>query len=59
MKSIGKKKSPLYCLNSFAILQIYRNGCVDSAFQSMTAAFMALGKKDISKVTIGPLTPAM
>ncbi|KAH0946003.1 hypothetical protein HN011_004819 [Eciton burchellii] len=38
--------------------EIYRNGCVDSVFQSMTAAFMALGKKDISKVIVGPLTPA-
>jgi len=25
----------------------------------MTAAFMALGKKDVCKVIIGPLTPAM
>jgi len=25
----------------------------------MTAAFMALGKKDVSKITVGPLTPAM
>ncbi|XP_024878230.1 probable RNA 3'-terminal phosphate cyclase-like protein [Temnothorax curvispinosus] len=39
--------------------EIFRNGCIDSAFQSMTAAFMALGKKDICKVIIGPLTPAM
>ncbi|XP_071563374.1 RNA 3'-terminal phosphate cyclase-like protein isoform X1 [Temnothorax nylanderi] len=39
--------------------EIYRNGCIDSSFQSMTAAFMALGKKDICKVIIGPLTPAM
>ncbi|KYN43352.1 putative RNA 3'-terminal phosphate cyclase-like protein [Trachymyrmex septentrionalis] len=39
--------------------EIYRNGCIDSAFQSMTAAFMALGKKDVCKVIIGPLTPAM
>ncbi|CAL1685078.1 unnamed protein product [Lasius platythorax] len=38
--------------------EIYRNGCVDSPFQSMTAAFMALGKKDVCKVTMGPLTPA-
>ncbi|XP_077267082.1 RNA terminal phosphate cyclase 1 [Temnothorax americanus] len=39
--------------------EIFRNGCIDSVFQSMTAAFMALGKKDICKVIIGPLTPAM
>lgn len=39
--------------------EIYRNGCVDSPFQSMTAAFMALGKKDVSKITVGPLTPTM
>ncbi|KAL0119465.1 hypothetical protein PUN28_007749 [Cardiocondyla obscurior] len=39
--------------------EIYRNGCVDSSFQSMTAAFMALGKKDICKVVMGPLTSAM
>ncbi|KAG7212868.1 hypothetical protein KM043_002221 [Ampulex compressa] len=39
--------------------EIYRNGCVDSPFQSMTAMFMALGRKDVSKVTTGPLTQAM
>ncbi|XP_032680421.1 probable RNA 3'-terminal phosphate cyclase-like protein [Odontomachus brunneus] len=39
--------------------EIFRNGCVDSPFQSMTAMFMALGKKDVSKVIVGPLTPAM
>ncbi|XP_076174135.1 RNA terminal phosphate cyclase 1 [Ptiloglossa arizonensis] len=39
--------------------EIYRNGCVDSPFQSMTAIFMALSKKDVSKVVTGPLTPAM
>lgn len=39
--------------------EIYRNGCVDSAFQAMTAMFMALGRKDISKVVTGPLSPAM
>ncbi|RLU22671.1 hypothetical protein DMN91_004949 [Ooceraea biroi] len=38
--------------------EIYRNGCVDSVFQSMTAAFMALGKKDVSRAIVGPLTPA-
>jgi len=25
----------------------------------MTAVFMALGKRDVSKVVVGPLTPAM
>ncbi|XP_031842240.1 RNA terminal phosphate cyclase 1 [Nomia melanderi] len=39
--------------------EIHRNGCIDSPFQSMTAMFMALGKKDVSKVITGPLTPAM
>ncbi|KOC69913.1 putative RNA 3'-terminal phosphate cyclase-like protein [Habropoda laboriosa] len=39
--------------------EIYRNGCVDSPFQSMTAMFMALGKKDVSKIVTGPLTPSM
>ncbi|XP_036140529.1 RNA 3'-terminal phosphate cyclase-like protein isoform X2 [Monomorium pharaonis] len=39
--------------------EIYRNGCVDSVFQSMTATFMALGKKDVCKVRVGPLTPAI
>ncbi|XP_025263651.1 RNA 3'-terminal phosphate cyclase-like protein [Camponotus floridanus] len=37
--------------------EIHRNGCIDSPFQSMTAAFMALGKKDVCKITMGPLTP--
>ncbi|XP_016908086.1 RNA 3'-terminal phosphate cyclase-like protein isoform X2 [Apis cerana] len=39
--------------------EIYRNGCVDSPFQAMTAMFMALGKKDVSKIVTGPLTPSM
>ncbi|XP_043270964.1 probable RNA 3'-terminal phosphate cyclase-like protein [Venturia canescens] len=39
--------------------EIYRNGCVDSPFQSMAALFMALGKKDVSKLLVGPLTPTM
>ncbi|KAK9293642.1 hypothetical protein QLX08_011470 [Tetragonisca angustula] len=39
--------------------EIYRNGCIDSPFQAMTAMFMALGKKDVSKIVTGPLTPAM
>ncbi|XP_076296873.1 RNA terminal phosphate cyclase 1 [Lasioglossum baleicum] len=39
--------------------EVYRNGCIDSPFQSMTAMFMALGKKDVSKVVTGPLTPTM
>lgn len=36
--------------------EINRGGCVDSAFQSMTALFMALGKKNVSKALFGPLT---
>ena len=39
--------------------EIYRNGCVDSPFQRMAALFMALGKKDVSKITVGPLTQTM
>ncbi|CAK9820768.1 Probable RNA 3'-terminal phosphate cyclase-like protein [Anthophora plagiata] len=39
--------------------EIYRNGCVDSPFQSMVAMFMALGNKDVSKIVTGPLTPSM
>ncbi|CAK9795461.1 Probable RNA 3'-terminal phosphate cyclase-like protein [Anthophora quadrimaculata] len=39
--------------------EIYRNGCVDSPFQSMIAMFMALGNKDVSKIVTGPLTPSM
>ncbi|XP_015590069.1 RNA 3'-terminal phosphate cyclase-like protein [Cephus cinctus] len=39
--------------------EIHRNGCVDSPFQSMAALFMALGKKDVSKITVGPLTQTM
>ncbi|XP_063975733.1 RNA 3'-terminal phosphate cyclase-like protein [Diachasmimorpha longicaudata] len=39
--------------------EIYRNGCVDSPFQSMTALFMALGRKDVCKVLVGPLTQTM
>ncbi|KAK0077565.1 hypothetical protein PV325_003740 [Microctonus aethiopoides] len=38
--------------------EIYRNGCVDSPFQRMAALFMALGKKDVSKILVGPLTQA-
>ncbi|XP_008554925.1 RNA 3'-terminal phosphate cyclase-like protein [Microplitis demolitor] len=36
--------------------EIYRNGCVDSVFQRMAILFMALGKKDVSKVLVGPLS---
>ncbi|KAF7418547.1 hypothetical protein HZH68_001200 [Vespula germanica] len=39
--------------------EIYRNGCVDSPFQSMAAMFMVLGKKDVSKIVTGPLTQSM
>lgn len=46
-------------LNCNINLHNFRNGCVDSPFQSMTAMFMALGKKDVSKIVTGPLTPSM
>ncbi|XP_058833572.1 probable RNA 3'-terminal phosphate cyclase-like protein [Topomyia yanbarensis] len=36
--------------------EIYRGGCVDSAFQWMVTLFMALGQKDVSKFLIGPLS---
>ncbi|XP_055626334.1 probable RNA 3'-terminal phosphate cyclase-like protein [Toxorhynchites rutilus septentrionalis] len=36
--------------------EIYRGGCVDSAFQWLVALFMALGQKDVSKCLIGPLS---
>ncbi|CAB0028716.1 unnamed protein product [Trichogramma brassicae] len=39
--------------------EIYRNGTVDSPFQSMTALFMAFSGRDVSKVVVGPFTPAM
>ncbi|XP_012270514.1 RNA 3'-terminal phosphate cyclase-like protein [Orussus abietinus] len=39
--------------------EIYRGGCVDSVFQSMTALFMALGKKDVCKICVGPLSQTM
>lgn len=69
----GESFSPLMTTNSLPCVpedvgreaamrligEIYRNGCVDSPFQAMTAMFMALGKKDVSKVVTGPLTPAM
>jgi len=37
--------------------EIYRGGCVDSSSQSLTALFMALGPKDVSKTLTGPLSP--
>lgn len=36
--------------------EIYRGGCVDSTFQWLTALYMALGQKNISKFTTGPLS---
>lgn len=33
--------------------EIYRGGCVDSSFQWITALFMALGQKDVSKFLTG------
>lgn len=33
--------------------EIYRGGCVDSSFQWITALFMALGAKDVSKFLTG------
>ncbi|XP_044012396.1 RNA 3'-terminal phosphate cyclase-like protein isoform X2 [Aphidius gifuensis] len=36
--------------------EIHRGGCIDSIFQPMTALFMALGQKNVSKVLSGPLT---
>ncbi|KXJ69402.1 hypothetical protein RP20_CCG027265 [Aedes albopictus] len=36
--------------------EIYRGGCVDSAFQWLVALYMALGQKDVSKFLIGPLS---
>lgn len=36
--------------------EIYRGGCFDSVFQPMTALFMSLGNKNISKVLFGPLS---
>lgn len=36
--------------------EIYRGGCVDSTFQWLTALYMALGQKNISKFLTGPLS---
>ncbi|KAG8037871.1 hypothetical protein G9C98_006082 [Cotesia typhae] len=36
--------------------ELYRNGCVDSVFQSMAIIFMALNRRDVSKMIVGPLT---
>ncbi|XP_065345493.1 probable RNA 3'-terminal phosphate cyclase-like protein [Cloeon dipterum] len=42
---------------AFRLLEeIYRGGCVDSTFQNQAAIYMALGQKDISKCTTGPLS---
>lgn len=36
--------------------EVYRGGCVDSTFQWLTTLYMALGQKNISKYTTGPLS---
>lgn len=36
--------------------EIYRGGCCDSSAQGLTALFMTLGQKDVSKALIGPLS---
>lgn len=36
--------------------EIYRGGCVDSTFQWLTALYMALGQKDVSKFLTGPFS---
>lgn len=36
--------------------EIYRGGCVDSTFQWLATLYMALGQKNISKMTLGPLS---
>jgi RNA 3'-terminal phosphate cyclase-like protein len=37
--------------------EIYRGGCVDSLGQGLATLFMALCDNDLSKITLGPLTP--
>lgn len=37
--------------------EIYRGGCVDSLGQGLATLFMSLGDNDLSKITLGPLTP--
>jgi len=37
--------------------EIYRGGCVDSIAQGTAALFMAFAENDLSKVTLGPLSP--
>lgn len=36
--------------------EIFRGGCVDSSHQSLALLLMALGKKDVSKIVVGPLS---
>lgn len=36
--------------------EIYRGGCVDSAFQWLVALYMALGQNNVSKFLTGPLS---
>jgi len=37
--------------------EVYRGGCVDSSAQGLSLLWMALGENDLSKVTLGPLSP--
>ena len=42
----------------FVIIYLYvQGGCVDSSSQGIAVLLMALGDKDVSKVTTGPLSP--
>lgn len=36
--------------------EVFRGGCVDSAFQWLVVLYMALAQKDVSKFLIGPLS---
>ncbi|XP_073835750.1 RNA terminal phosphate cyclase 1 [Musca autumnalis] len=38
------------------LYEIYRGGCVDSAYQWLVALFMTLGQKNVSKFMTGPLS---
>ncbi|KAI1302370.1 RNA 3'-terminal phosphate cyclase-like protein [Halotydeus destructor] len=37
--------------------EIYRGGCVDSVAQGVAVLYMGLGDPDLSKLTLGPLSP--
>ncbi|CAG0878705.1 unnamed protein product [Darwinula stevensoni] len=37
--------------------EIYRGGCCDSSFQAVVFMLMAFGRRDVSKILIGPLSP--